>query len=141
MRACASRRVSFRPRCRCISSTTGRSRFCSTVAVPSELPMTRPTVRARVCVALGVLCASLGVSVPAGAQQRPLITEDPEPIGAGRVLVEAGMDYGTDQFFPASGLLGNLLRLPVIGISFGVSSIAELQIDSGYAHLNITDRV
>ena len=31
---------------------------------------------------------------PAGAQQRPLVTEDPEPIGAGRVLLEGGIDFG-----------------------------------------------
>jgi hypothetical protein len=75
------------------------------------------------------------------AQQRPLITEDPETIGAGRVLVEAGFDYGHDVDYPASGLTGNLLRLPVVGVSVGISSIAEIQIDGGlYNRLSITDR-
>jgi hypothetical protein len=75
------------------------------------------------------------------AQQRPLVTEDPETIGAGRVLAEAGFDYGKDVSYPASGLEGNLLRLPLIGVSIGVSAIAEVQIDGGfYNRLSITER-
>ena len=30
---------------------------------------------------------------PAAAQQRPLVTEDPETIGAGRILIEGGIEY------------------------------------------------
>lgn len=75
------------------------------------------------------------------AQQRPLVTEDPETIGAGRLLIEGGFDYGHSVEYPASGLEGNLLRVPLIGISVGISSIAELQIDGGlYNHLSITAR-
>lgn len=75
------------------------------------------------------------------AQQRPLVTEDPETIGAGRVLVEGGVDYSWDVEYPASGLEGNLLRVPLVGFSIGVSSIAEIQIDGGFHnHLNITGR-
>jgi hypothetical protein len=74
-------------------------------------------------------------------QQRPLVTEDPETVGAGRVLVEGGLDYGTDVVYPASGLEGRLLRFPLIGFSVGVSSIAEIQIDGGlYNRLSITSR-
>ena len=77
----------------------------------------------------------------AAAQQRPLVTEDPETIGAGLVLVEAGIDEQRGVSYPASGLEGNLLRLPTIGISFGISSIAELQIDGGlYNRLDVTSR-
>ena len=77
----------------------------------------------------------------ASAQQRPLVTEDPETIGTGRILTEFGFDYGKDVSYPASGLEGNLLRLPLIGISIGVSSIAEVQIDGGfYNRLSITER-
>jgi hypothetical protein len=77
----------------------------------------------------------------ASAQQRPLVTEDPETIGTGRLLTEFGFDYGKDVSYPASGLEGNLLRLPLIGISIGVSSIAEVQIDGGfYNRLSITER-
>src|ERR1700704_5471300 len=75
------------------------------------------------------------------AQQRPLVTEDPETVGAGRVLVEGGLDYATDVVYPASGLEGRLLRFPLIGVSVGVSSIAEIQIDGGlYNRLSISGR-
>jgi hypothetical protein len=78
---------------------------------------------------------------PVFAQQRPLVTEDPEPVGAGRLLIEAGMDLAHDQKYPVSGLEGNLLRLPTLGVSIGLSSIAELQIDGGlYDRLSITSR-
>ena len=77
----------------------------------------------------------------ATAQQRPLTTEDPETIGAGRVLAEAGLDYARDVEYPASGLEGELFRFPVIGFSVGISSIAEIQIDGGfYNRLSISDR-
>jgi len=75
------------------------------------------------------------------AQQRPLVTEDPETIGAGLVLLEGGIDQQREVFYPASGLQGNLLRLPTLGVSFGISPIAELQIDGGlYNRLSITSR-
>lgn len=77
----------------------------------------------------------------AAAQQRPLVTQDPEAIGAGQVLLEAGFDYGTDMFFPASGLTGDLFRGPLLGVSVGVSSIAEIQVSGGvYNRLAITAR-
>ena len=75
------------------------------------------------------------------AQQRPLVTEDPETIGAGRVLLEGGVEYSRDVVYPVSGLRGNLLRLPLLGISVGVSSIAEIQIDqASFSRLDITSR-
>jgi len=84
------------------------------------------------------LAALLTFAVPAAAQQRPLVTEDPEPIGAGRILIEGGAQFSHDQEYKASGLEGNLWRLPVLGISFGLSSMAELQIDGSLLdHLSI----
>jgi len=89
-----------------------------------------------------VLATLLWTAPPASAQQRPLITEDPETIGAGRLLFEAGLDYEKDAEFPLSGLTGNRFSVPNIGVSVGLSSIAELQIDGGlYQRLSITDRV
>src|SRR5688572_16998569 len=87
----------------------------------------------------GVGCLGLlALAGTAFAQQRPLTTEDPEPVGAGRVLVEGGLDYARSVEYPASGLQGNLLRLPLLGVSIGISSIAELQIDGGlYNRLSI----
>ena len=75
------------------------------------------------------------------AQQRPLVTEDPETVGENRVLVEAGFDYTRDMEYPASGLEGHLRRFPLIGLSIGIGSIGEVQIDGGlYNHLSITGR-
>jgi hypothetical protein len=77
----------------------------------------------------------------ASAQQRPLVTEDPETVGDGRILVEAGFDYARDVFYPLSGLEGHLRRFPLIGISIGIGAIGEVQIDGGlYNSLSITDR-
>jgi hypothetical protein len=88
-----------------------------------------------------LLLAALSVPAAAAAQQRPLVTEDPETIGSGRMLVEYGFDYGHGFEYSASGLGGNLLRLHLVGISIGVSSIAEIQIDGGfYNRLAITSR-
>jgi hypothetical protein len=87
--------------------------------------------------AVVMVCLARGAS----AQQRPLVTEDPEPIGAGRVLVEGGVEYARDAHFPVSGMQGNLWRVPLIGVSVGVSSIAEIQLDGGpYDRLTITGR-
>ena len=81
------------------------------------------------------------VPLAAFAQQRPLATQDPETIGAGRVLLEGGIDYSRDAVYPVSGLGGTLLRFPIFGISVGVSSIAEIQIDdASYQRLSITSR-
>ncbi len=75
------------------------------------------------------------------AQQRPLVTEDPETIGAGRVLIEAGLSVERDVFYPVSGLAGNRLAVPTLGISVGLSSIAEMQMDVGlYQRLSITEQ-
>lgn len=83
----------------------------------------------------------LALASPAFAQQRPLVTEDPETVGAGRVLIETGFDYARHVEYPASGLKGHLFRGPLIGISLGVGSIGEVQIDGGiYNRLSITER-
>ena len=80
-------------------------------------------------------------SWPALAQQRPLVTEDPESIGGGLVLVEGGFDYVRDQQYPVSGLEGHRFRAPTVGLSIGVSSIAEIQIDGvSYQKLSVTNR-
>ena len=84
----------------------------------------------------------LAAAASALAQQRPLQTEDPEVIGAGRIMFEAGIDYKRDVSLPVSGLRGNLFTVPPVGISIGVSSIAEIQLDAGlYQKLYITERV
>ena len=87
------------------------------------------------------LAAALVAPRAAVAQQRPLLTEDPETIGAGVVLLEGGFDYQKDILYTASGLKGNLIRVPTLGVNVGLSSIAELQFDwSAHDRLAITDR-
>ncbi|MDA1091857.1 MAG: hypothetical protein O3A25_01100 [Acidobacteria bacterium] len=77
----------------------------------------------------GWLVAVCLVATSAGAQQRPLLTEDPESIGDGLLLLEAGFDHSWDHPFPVSGLTGSLLRGPLVGLSFGLGPFAEVQID------------
>lgn len=77
-------------------------------------------------IGVGALTATV-----AAAQSRPLVTEDPEVVGAGQILVEAGVDRQQGVTYPASGLQGNLWRLGTFGFSFGVSAIAEIQLDGG----------
>jgi hypothetical protein len=91
--------------------------------------------------AIGITFAVVAMATAAGAQQRPLTVEDPETVGNGRLLLEAGLDYLIDQQYPGSGLSGNLLRLPALGVSIGLGSIAELQVDGAfYQRLSIEDR-
>jgi len=83
----------------------------------------------------------LATARPGFAQQRPLVTEDPETVGSGLILLEGGFEYQNDLFYPVSGLTGDLLRIGTIGVSLGISSIAELQIDGGIVQrLTVTDR-
>ena len=92
----------------------------------------------------GVGCWVLGLCVTAGpvvAQQRPLLTEDPETIGDGLILLEAGIDHAWDQTFTVSGLEGNLLSGPLLGLSFGMGPNAEIQIDGvSTSRLSISNR-
>lgn len=86
----------------------------------------------------GMVCS---LATAAGAQQRPLVTEDPLTVGPGQILLESGVDWARDIAFPASGLRGDLISGPTIGISVGVGPIAEIQIDgSFYRQLTITQR-
>lgn len=70
-------------------------------------------------------------AAPAAAQSRPLATEDAETVPAGSILFEAGFDIDRGRTYPVSGLTGNLTRVGTFGFSFGVSSIAEIQVDGG----------
>jgi len=86
--------------------------------------------------------AALLAAVPVAAQQRPMLTQDPEVVGSGNVLIEGGLDYGRDILFPLTGLKGNLLRVATLGVSVGLGSIVEVQLDGGpYNRLAITDRL
>jgi hypothetical protein len=89
------------------------------------------------------IAASLILAAPAAvlAQQRPLVTEDPEIVSTGLVLIEGGFETQQGAVYPVSGLEGNLLRLPTLGVSIGLGPTAELQIDGGfYQRLNVKQR-
>ena len=66
------------------------------------------------------------------AQSRPLVDRGSGD-GAGRQHPVRGRRRLSRRtsFYPASGLTGNLWRIGTFGFSFGVSSIAEIQLDGG----------
>jgi hypothetical protein len=100
-------------------------------------------VRARQGTWIGAAVAALTLTTAATAlaQQRPLVTEDPRTVGGGQILFETGVDWMQGVTFPASGLRGDLVSGPTIGISVGVGPIAEIQIDgSPYRQLSISER-
>jgi hypothetical protein len=69
------------------------------------------------------------------------LTEDPDPVGADKMLIEAGIEHTWTQRFPVSGLEGNLLRGPLVGLSSGMGSSAELQVDGlSWSRLVIRER-
>lgn len=91
---------------------------------------------------IAIAALMVAVSAPgAFGQQRPLVTEDAETIGQGRVLIEAGLDLERDVFYPVSGLEGDRLSVPTFGVSIGLSPFAEIQLDGGlYQRLDVTER-
>jgi hypothetical protein len=89
-----------------------------------------------------MIAAGLLVAPRVAAQQRPMLTQDPEVVGAGNMLIEGGVDYGRDILYPLTGVKGNLLRVAVLGVSVGLGPIVEVQLDGGpYNKLSITDRL
>ena len=74
---------------------------------------------------------SIAAVTTAQAQSRPLATEDPETVPAGFILLEGGFDFLAGTPFPASGLKGDLYRIGTFGLSIGVNSSVELQVDGG----------
>jgi len=65
---------------------------------------------------------------PAGAQQRPLRTDDAALLAAGRVRAEFGIEFMQGQKYPLSGLVGDLTRVGATGFQVGVGEYAEFQI-------------
>src|ERR671911_2702658 len=82
-----------------------------------RLPGWRPTPLRALLIAASIATAC---AAPVAAQQRPIVTEDPETIGAGRILLEGGIEYGGGVDFPIYGLNGDLWRLPGPGGGIGV---------------------
>ena len=71
----------------------------------------------------------VGFSVLTQAQQRPLITEDVDIIPPGSIRIEAGIDFMQGAKYTVSGIRGDLTRVGVIGINFGMGPNVEFQIE------------
>src|ERR1041385_2648082 len=75
------------------------------------------------------LITLIALSVAVHAQQRPLITEDVDIIPPGSIRIEAGIDFMQGAKYSVSGIRGDLTRVGVIGISFGMGPNVEFQIE------------
>ena len=75
------------------------------------------------------------------AQQRPLITEDVDIIPPGTVRIEAGIDFMQGAKYTVSGINGDLTRVGVIGVNFGMGPNVEFQIEGvAQNYLSINSR-
>jgi hypothetical protein len=74
---------------------------------------------------LAIIYLSLG---SAQAQQRPLLTEDVDIVEPGNVRAEFGVELLQRQRFALSGLEGDLSRLGVVGLTFGLSPNVEFEV-------------
>ncbi|HKQ08659.1 MAG TPA: hypothetical protein VJ464_26290 [Blastocatellia bacterium] len=83
--------------------------------------------------AAGKLFAALPVifaaATFAGAQQRPLITEDVDVVKPGIIRVETGFEFLQDIKFPLSGLRGDMTKVLDTRVSVGLSPMVEFQIE------------
>src|SRR5918999_4896936 len=76
-----------------------------------------------------ILVLVICFAVIASAQQRPLITEDVDIITPGSIRIEAGIDFMQGAKYTVSGIRGDLTRVGVIGVSFGMGPNVEFQIE------------
>ena len=89
------------------------------------------------CIAVLLLSSIASVS----AQQRPLLTEDVDIIAPGTIRIEAGIDFMQGANYSVSGLRGDLTRIGVIGINFGMGPNVEFQIEGvAQNYLSINSR-
>ena len=78
----------------------------------------------------------------AHAQQRPLVTEDPETIGNGSVLLEGGVAFDKGQTNEAYGVKGDVRHIGLFGASIGIGPAAEVQVDGGLIQrISVTQRI
>src|SRR5215467_6101054 len=76
-----------------------------------------------------ILAALISCAISSAAQQRPLITEDVDIIPPGTIRIEAGIDFMQGAKYTVSGIKGDLTRVGVIGVSFGMGPNVEFQIE------------
>jgi hypothetical protein len=101
----------------------------------------RPLCRVAALRTAIVIMALLGLARVGSAQTLPTPTQDPEPIGAGKVAVGVGESFSRADVFPVSGLTGTLVQSGLLNVRVGISSIADVQLTGGVNnHLSITSR-
>jgi hypothetical protein len=77
----------------------------------------------------------------AAAQQRPLKTEEAETVKPGDALLQLQFELLQNARFPLSGLEGDLTRLALVDLHFGISRAAEIQIQGTIRNfLSVTDQ-
>lgn len=76
-----------------------------------------------------IVVFALLLTVSAGAQQRPLLTDDIDITPQGAFELGIGVDFIQNAKFPLSGLRGDLTRVGDIRVKTGFSSNVELQIE------------
>ena len=90
---------------------------------------------------LASIALLLCFATAAQAQQRPLLTEDVDIIPPGTVRIEAGLDFMQGAKYTVSGLKGDLTRVGVVGVSFGMGPNVEFQIEGvAQNYLSINSR-
>ncbi len=88
-----------------------------------------------------ILILLMSLSMIAAAQQRPLITEDVDIISPGTIRIEAGLDFMQGARYTVSGIKGDLTRVGVIGVNFGMGPNVEFQIEGvAQNYLSINSR-
>jgi hypothetical protein len=93
-------------------------------------------------IAMAAVVMAIALPNPGFAQQRPLQTEDPETIGADRILLEGGVEFGTEQTNAATGVKGDVTHIGTFGVSIGISPYAEVQVDGGVLQrLEVSERL
>ena len=75
------------------------------------------------------LVFALFAVVSAGAQQRPLLTDDIDITPQGAFELGIGVDFFQNSKFPLSGIKGDLTRVGDIRLKTGFSSNVELQVE------------
>jgi hypothetical protein len=88
-----------------------------------------------------ILLVLLSFAMIASAQQRPLITEDVDIIPPGTIRIEAGLDFMQGAKYTVSRINGDLTRMGVIGVNFGMGPNVEFQIEGvAQNYLSINSR-
>jgi hypothetical protein len=90
---------------------------------------------------LSVLLSTCLLSTAAWGQDRPLQTDNANLLGIGEVRAQVGLEFLQNQRYSLSGLQGDLSRLGIVSLHFGVGEYAEFQISGVFQDfLSISER-